>query len=105
MVLNMMFQIFLYAVQTFQKKRILSGLFQARNWVRRWFHVVGVVGVENVQSQHTYLFKEEQELKVINSKLQYDSNDSRWIAGYLWLNDPSLLPDNFAAAFATLNNI
>ena len=52
MVLNMMLRI-LYVVQTFQQ-RVLSCLFLARNWVQRWFHVVGVVGVGNVQSQVTH---------------------------------------------------
>ena len=45
MVLNMMLQLFLYVV--------LSCLFLARNCVQRWFHIVGVVGVGNVQSQDT----------------------------------------------------
>ena len=53
---------------------------------------------------HTYSFKEEQELKLVNSKLRYDAEKSRWIAGYPWVLDPSMLPNNYAAAFATLKN-
>ena len=53
---------------------------------------------------HTYSFREEQELKLINSKLHYDEENKRWIAGYPWINDPVLLPDNYAATFATLRS-
>ena len=51
---------------------------------------------------HTYSFKEEQELQLIQSKLRYDALNEVWIAGYPWLVDPSTLPDNYAAAYSTL---
>ena len=53
---------------------------------------------------HTYSFREEQELKLINSKLHYDEENKRWIAGYPWITDPVLFPDNYAATFATLRS-
>ena len=53
---------------------------------------------------HTYSLREEQELKLINSKLHYDEENKRWIAGYPWITDPVLFPDNYAATFATLRS-
>ena len=53
---------------------------------------------------HTYSFQEEQELKLINSKLHYAVDQEHWVTGYPWLMDPSLLPDNYVAALATLRN-
>ena len=53
---------------------------------------------------HTYSFKEEQELQMIQSGLCYDGNNKRWIASYPWLIDPTTLPDNFSSALATLRS-
>ena len=53
---------------------------------------------------HTYSFKEEQELKLIDSKLRYDADNMVWVAGYPWICDPALLPDNRPAAMATLRS-
>ena len=51
---------------------------------------------------HSYSFKEEQELELIQSKLRYLENPGRWVCSYPWLVDPLTLPDNYAAVFATL---
>ena len=53
---------------------------------------------------HTYSFKEEQELELINSNLTYDSENERWVTSYPWIVDPQLLPNNYNAALATLCN-
>ena len=53
---------------------------------------------------HTYSFKEEQELKLINSNLIYDVNGKHWVASYPWITDPKHLPNNYASAIATLRN-
>lgn len=53
---------------------------------------------------HTYSFKEEQELEMINSNLRYDSDNARWVTSYPWTTDPQNLPDNYVAAMATLRN-
>ena len=53
---------------------------------------------------HTYSFKEEQELKLINSKLHYDEKQAVWVTGYPWICDPYLLPNNYPAAMATLKS-
>ena len=53
---------------------------------------------------HTYSFKEEQELKMIQDNLEYDEQNHCWRTGYPWLVDPSSLPDNYSAALATLRS-
>ena len=53
---------------------------------------------------HSYSFREEQELKMIQENLEYDSDNRCWITSYPWLVDPSTLPDNYGAALATLKN-
>ena len=53
---------------------------------------------------HSYSFQEEQELKLINSQLKYDAENQCWVAGYPWICDPKLLPNNYVAALATLRN-
>ena len=44
---------------------------------------------------HTYSFKEEQELKMIEENLTYDNGNQCWITSYPWLIDPHTqqLPD------------
>ena len=51
---------------------------------------------------HSFSFKEEQELQLIQSKLRYLEDPGRWITGYPWIIDPRSLPDNYVAAFSTL---
>ena len=51
---------------------------------------------------HTYSFKEEQELALIQSKLRYIPDPGKWITGYPWIIDPRELPDNYSAAYSTL---
>ena len=51
---------------------------------------------------HTYSFKEEQELALIQSKLRYDEERWKWVCGYPWIVDPRSLPDNYPAAYSTL---
>jgi hypothetical protein len=51
---------------------------------------------------HTYSFKEEQELKLIQENLEYDEVNQCWITSYPWLVDPQSLPDNYHTALATL---
>ena len=53
---------------------------------------------------HSYSFKEEQELRMIQERLHYDSKKEKWIAKYPWVVDPMLLPDNYGAAIATLRS-
>ena len=53
---------------------------------------------------HTYSFREEQELKEIRENLKYDEEKECWTTSYPWLVDPSQLPDNYQAAFATLRS-
>ena len=53
---------------------------------------------------HTYLFKEEQELKMIKENLEYDSVKQCWVTSYPWLVDPGTLPNNYGSALATLKN-
>ena len=53
---------------------------------------------------HSYSFKEEQELRMIQEKLHYDDKNERWIAKYPWLVDPMLLPNNYGAVIATLRS-
>ena len=51
---------------------------------------------------HSFSFKEEQELQLIQSKLRYLKDPGRWITGYPWVVDPHSLPDNYVAAYSTL---
>ncbi|CAB3998608.1 Hypothetical predicted protein [Paramuricea clavata] len=51
---------------------------------------------------HTYSFKEEQELKLIQENLEYDEVNQCWITSYPRLVDPQSLPDNYHTALATL---
>ena len=53
---------------------------------------------------HTDSFKEEQELRMIQENLEYDSVKHCWVTSYPWLVDPGTLPDNYGSAFATLKN-
>ena len=53
---------------------------------------------------HNLSFKEEQELHMIRSNLEYNQENKQWITAYPWLVDPSTLPDNYAAAAATLRS-
>ena len=51
---------------------------------------------------HTYSFKEEQELKIIQENLEYDEQNRCWRTSYPWILDPSTLPDNYNAALSIL---
>ena len=51
---------------------------------------------------HTYSFKEEQELKMIEENLTYDNGNLCWITSYPWLINPHTLPNNYQTAYATL---
>lgn len=53
---------------------------------------------------HTYSFKEEQDLKVIQENLEYDEEGQHWVTSYPWLVDPRKLPDNRSVALATLKS-
>ena len=53
---------------------------------------------------HTYSFKEEQELRMIQGNLQYDSVKQCRVTSNPWLLDPGTLPNNYGSAFATLKN-
>ena len=53
---------------------------------------------------HTYSFREEQELRMIQRNLEYDEQNKCWITSYPWLVSPDTLPDNYSAALATLRN-
>jgi len=53
---------------------------------------------------HTYSFKEEQELKLIQDNLTYNESESCWYTRYPWLVDPGQLPDNYHVALATLRS-
>ena len=46
--------------------------------------------------------KEEKELHLIESKLEYNKEEKRWIAEYPWIRDPAELPDNKRAAIRML---
>ena len=41
-----------------------------------------------------FTIKEEKELHLIESKLEYNKEEKRWIAEYPWIRDPAELPDN-----------
>ncbi|KAK6191005.1 hypothetical protein SNE40_002755 [Patella caerulea] len=53
---------------------------------------------------HTYSFKEEQELRMIQDNLHYDKAKQCWRTSYPWLVSPSILPENYNAAYSTLLN-
>ena len=53
---------------------------------------------------HTYSFKEEQELKLIQGNLEYDGVKQCWVTSYPWLVDPGTLPNNYSSALATLKS-
>lgn len=53
---------------------------------------------------HTYSFKEEQELNLIQNNLRYVESEKCWYTSYPWLVDPGQLPDNYHVALATLKN-
>lgn len=49
-----------------------------------------------------YTIKEEKELHLIESKLEYNKDEKRWIAEYPWIRDPAELPNNKGAAMGML---
>ena len=49
-----------------------------------------------------YTLKEERELKLIESNLEYDKQNKVWITSYPWFKDPINLPDNRKAALGKL---
>ena len=51
---------------------------------------------------HTYSFKEEQELKLINANSEYDVANQCWVTSYPWMVGPSTIPNNYYAALATM---
>ena len=53
---------------------------------------------------HTYSFREEQELRMIQGNLEYDNVKQCWVISYPWLVDPETLTNNYGSAFATLKN-
>ncbi|XP_068737311.1 uncharacterized protein [Montipora capricornis] len=53
---------------------------------------------------HTYSFKEEQELRMIQGNLECDSVKQCWVNSYPWLVHPETLPNNYGSALATLKN-
>ena len=53
---------------------------------------------------HTYSFKEEQELRMIQENLENDSVKQCWVTSYPWLVDPATLLNNYGSALATLKN-
>ena len=53
---------------------------------------------------HTYSFREEQELNLIQENLKYNETERCWYTSYPWLVDPSQLPDNYQVALATLSS-
>ena len=48
--------------------------------------------------------KEEKELAIIESGLQFNAERGRWMAAYPWIKPSSELPDNRAVAMATLRS-
>ena len=50
-----------------------------------------------------YSLKEERELKMIENNLEFQGN--YWLAGYPWLKDPKMLPNNFDYALKRLKNM
>ena len=51
---------------------------------------------------HTYSFKEEQELKMIEENVKYDVKNQCWITSYPCFIDPHTLPNNYQTAYTTL---
>ena len=51
-----------------------------------------------------YTLKEERELKLIESKLVFDSGKKRWTAEYPWIRSPEELPDSKRAAMGRLRS-
>ena len=49
-----------------------------------------------------FTIKEEKELHLIESKLEYNKEERGWIAEYPWIRDPAELPDNKRAAMGML---
>ena len=41
-----------------------------------------------------FTIKEEKELKLIETKLEYNKDEKTWITEYPWIKDPSQLPNN-----------
>ena len=54
------------------------------------------------QSGHNLSFREEQEVHMGRTNLQYDEESRHWITSYPRLVDPETLPDNFTSSLATL---
>ena len=54
------------------------------------------LGIQN------FTIKEEKELHLIESKLEYNKEEKRWIAEYPWIRDSAKLPDNKRAAMGML---
>ena len=54
---------------------------------------------------HTYSFVEQQELEMIRTGMHHDKESERWIAGYPWLVNPAVLPENYSAAKARLERL
>ena len=53
---------------------------------------------------HTFSFVEEQELRMIQENLRFDSEGGLWVTKYPWLVDPNTLPNNYKSALATLKH-
>ena len=49
-----------------------------------------------------FTIKEEKELHLIESKLEYNKEEKRWIAEYPWIRDPAELPNNKRPAMGML---
>ena len=49
-----------------------------------------------------FTIKEEKELHLIESELEYNKEEKRWIAEYPWIRDPAELPDNKRASMRML---
>ena len=47
---------------------------------------------------------EQEELKIIKSKLKLDIEKNKWIAEYPWKDDPKLLSNNYEQVLKMLNN-
>jgi hypothetical protein len=54
---------------------------------------------------HTYSFQEEVELKMIQDNLRYDADKQCWFTSYPWKIDPSSLPNNHQAVYASLRRL
>ena len=51
-----------------------------------------------------YSLKEEKKLQLIESNLDYDDVENRWIAAYPWIKEPTDLPNNKRAALEMLGS-